>query len=113
MILPSSIILGLVGVTRFSPCNFALFLLRRVKITVSAVEEILAVFIDELMPILRELSQQPLAFLGGFVSGALKLNLADDPVKSWLDQQIAKTASPSGDDRVHNGKNGPQSISID
>lgn len=106
-------ILGVIRVTPFPACDLALFRLWRVKITINAVEEILAVFIDELMPILRELSQQPLAFLGGFASGVLKLNLADDPVKSWLDQQIAKTASASGDGQVHNGKNGPQSISID
>jgi hypothetical protein len=67
---------------------------------------------DELMPVLKELSQQPLAFWGGFVSGALRLNLSDDPVKSWLDQQagaptVASAESPNG------SKNGPQSILIE
>jgi hypothetical protein len=69
-------------------------------------------FMDELMPLLKELTQQPIAFLGGFVSGALRLHLTDDPVKTWLDQQ-AGTATGS----IHNSANGngggPQSISID
>lgn len=70
-------------------------------------------FLDELTPIFKELSQQPIAFLGGFFSGVFRLNLSDDPVKSWLDQQIGSpgyTATTSGD----NGKtSGPQSISIE
>lgn len=70
-------------------------------------------FLDELMPIVKDLTQQPIAFLGGFVSGVFRLNLADDPVRSWLDQQagIASTPTPASD--VQNGKRGPQSISID
>lgn len=70
-------------------------------------------FIDELMPIWKELSQQPAAFFGGLFSGLLKLNLTDDPVKSWLDQQagISVSAAPG---EVQNGKSsGPQTISID
>jgi hypothetical protein len=46
-------------------------------------------FLDELTPVLRELFGHPVAFLGGFVSGALRLNLADDPVKSWLNKQAS------------------------
>lgn len=70
-------------------------------------------FMDELMPLLRELTQQPIAFLGGFVSGVFRLNLMDDPVKSWLDQQTG-IPSVSTTSEVHNGKSrGPQSISID
>lgn len=74
---------------------------------------LIIVFIDELMPIVKEVAQQPIAFFGGFFSGMLRLNLADDPVKSWLDQQSGVTvyASPT---EVHNGKSGgPQSISIE
>jgi hypothetical protein len=69
-------------------------------------------FLDELTPVFKELSGYPIAFLGGFVSGLLRLNLAEDPVKSWLDNQ---TGSPSYSAAVNaNGKNnGPQSISID
>lgn len=69
-------------------------------------------FFDELTPVFRELTGYPVAFLGGFVSGLLRLNLADDPVKSWLDQQSGAssyTSAPSSP----NGKNGPQTISIE
>lgn len=70
-------------------------------------------FIDELMPIVKEIAQQPIAFWGGFFSGMLRLNLADDPVKSWLVQQEGVTVYPSSTE-VHNGKSGgPKSISID
>jgi len=71
------------------------------------------VFFDELMPILRELSQQPLAFMGGFVSGVLRLDLNDDPVRSWLGQQTGTSPASSTTNESHNGKSGPQSISID
>ena len=71
-------------------------------------------FLDELTPIVKELFQQPVAFLGGFCSGVLRLNLSDDPVKSWLNQQTGSTSyttTPTGND---NGRtNGPQSISIE
>lgn len=71
-------------------------------------------FLDELTPIVQELFQQPVAFFGGFCSGVLRLNLSDDPVKSWLDQQTGSTSyttTPTGSD---NGRmNKPQSISID
>jgi len=71
------------------------------------------VFLDELTPIWKEVSQQPVAFLGGFLSGLFRLNLAEDPVKSWLDQQLGGAAYTSSTE-VHNGKSsGPQSISID
>jgi hypothetical protein len=70
-------------------------------------------FMDELTPLVRELTQQPIAFAGGFFSGIFRLNLMDDPVKSWLDNQTGTTA-PSTTVEVHNGKSqGPQSISID
>ena len=69
-------------------------------------------FLDELTPLLRELIQQPVAFLGGFCAGMLRLKLTDEPIKSWLQQtnsntQTAYTAVNQ------NGKTGPQSISID
>ncbi|PSB17562.1 hypothetical protein C7B61_16800 [filamentous cyanobacterium CCP1] len=70
-------------------------------------------FFDELTPVLRELAGHPIAFLGGFVSGVLRLNLADDPVKSWLDQQGGGASYPTSS-MTTNGKNsGPQSISIE
>lgn len=71
-------------------------------------------FLDELTPIFQELTQQPIAFFGGFCSGLFRLNLADDPVKSWLDSQMGSgsyTVNPFGSD---NGRtSGPQSISIE
>lgn len=68
-------------------------------------------FVDELMPLFQELAGYPIAFLGGFVSGVLRLNLTEDPVKSWLDQQSGSAHPTVGST---NGKsNGPQSISID
>lgn len=73
-------------------------------------------FLDELTPFFRELAQHPIAFLGGFVSGVLQLNLADDPVKTWLDQQSGTrlTGDPMASNGTHNGKSsGPQSISIE
>ena len=69
-------------------------------------------FLDELSPFLQELTRQPVAFLGGFVSGVLRLNLDEDPVKSWLNNQNVTVgdaaAMPNG-----NSSNGPQKISID
>jgi len=71
------------------------------------------VFADELMPVLKELSQQPIAFLGGFFSGLLRLNLGDDPVKGWLDQQSGVSSDLTAT-ASHNGKSsGPKSIAID
>lgn len=71
-------------------------------------------FLDELSPIVKELTQQPVAFLGGFFSGVFRLNLADDPVKSWLDQQTGSTTYTAASSGSENGKtSGPQSISID
>jgi hypothetical protein len=71
------------------------------------------VFLDELTPVWKELSQQPVAFLGGFFSGLLRLNLSEDPVKSWLDQQVgsATYGSTAGSNNGNSGA--PKSISID
>jgi hypothetical protein len=71
-------------------------------------------FADELTPLFKELTNHPVAFLGGFFSGLLRLNLADDPVKSWLDQQAGASTYSASAPGSTNGKNsGPQSISID
>jgi hypothetical protein len=71
-------------------------------------------FIDELSPIFKEFTQHPVSFLGGFVSGVFRLNLADDPVKSWLDKQTGSTSYTSSATEAHNGKaGGPQQITID
>ncbi len=68
-------------------------------------------FLDELTPLWQELSQQPVAFVGGFLSGLLRLNLSEDPVKSWLDQQAGSTTASSGSNNGNSGA--PKSISID
>lgn len=65
-------------------------------------------FLDELTPVIKQLKQQPVAFLSGFVSGVLKLNLADDPLKTWLQKQGIETPTYSA-----NNSNSPQSINID
>jgi hypothetical protein len=71
-------------------------------------------FLDELSPIFKELTQQPVAFFGGFFSGVFRLNLADDPVKSWLDEQTGSTTYTAATTSNENGKtSGPQSISIE
>lgn len=68
-------------------------------------------FLEELTPIFSELTRQPIAFLGGFFSGAFRLNLSDDPVKSWLDKQTGYTSSTPASKESENS--GPQSISIE
>jgi hypothetical protein len=68
-------------------------------------------FVNEVTPILNEFVKQPIAFLGGFVSGILRINLADDPVRSWLDQQAGRSTATPPDQPTN--KRGPQSISID
>ncbi|MBC1222471.1 hypothetical protein GNF10_13855 [Nostoc sp. UCD121] len=71
-------------------------------------------FISELSPIFREFIQHPASFVGGLFSGVLRLNLADDPVKSWLAQQGGSNSYTSSTTEAHNGKaSGPQQISID
>ena len=70
-------------------------------------------FFDELSPIFKEITQQPVAFFGGLVSGLLRLSLADDPVKGWLDQHTSTTYSSSTSGIRNGNGNAPQSISID
>ncbi|BAY85358.1 hypothetical protein NIES267_48580 [Calothrix parasitica NIES-267] len=71
-------------------------------------------FLEELLPLFKEFTQHPASFMGGFVSGVLRLSLADDPVKSWLGQQTntSTTTFPTSTNGTHNGS-GPQTISID
>ena len=72
-------------------------------------------FLDELIPMAKELIQQPIAFAGGFFSGLLRLNLHEDPVKSWIDEQAGSTSytAPAAEATNGNKSTGPQSISID
>jgi len=71
---------------------------------------------DELRPIFQELISQPVAFLGGLMSGFLRLDLQEDPLKTWLEKQGISTNSSTNtsNNSNQNGKSsGPQSISID
>lgn len=72
-------------------------------------------FLDELTPFIQELTAHPAAFLGGLASGLLRLNLSDDPVKSWLNTQGADLSGFSGVGTSDNSRNGgaPKSIAID
>lgn len=71
-------------------------------------------FLDELTPVFKEIIQHPVSFMGGFISGILRLSLNDDPVKSWLDQQSGVTTPSSSTSEGNNGRSsGPQTISID
>jgi len=68
---------------------------------------------NEISPLLRELSSHPVAFFGGFFSGVFRLNLNDDPVKDWLGQHnVNGPVQPPAAQPGSNGS-GPQSISID
>ena len=68
-------------------------------------------FLQELKPIAKKVYKQPIAFAGGFVSGALRLKLSDDPLKSWLQKQ-GVTDFSSTDLKAENTSR-PTSISID
>lgn len=68
-------------------------------------------FLTELSPLVRELTQQPAAFLGGLFTGLLRLSLNEEPVRGWLNQQTGTTLYVTN---PHNGNgNSPRSISID
>ncbi len=71
-------------------------------------------FVDELTPFVKELARQPVAFCGGFFSGLFRLDLTEDPVKSWLNKQGATpTASDTAGGISTSSLKGPQSIDID
>jgi hypothetical protein len=67
-------------------------------------------FLSELQSLVKEAVQQPVAFLGGFASGVLRLKLSEDPLRSWLNKQGIDTDFPDGSSG--NG-GGPQSITIE
>ncbi|MEM8720361.1 MAG: hypothetical protein AAGE84_13830 [Cyanobacteria bacterium P01_G01_bin.39] len=68
-------------------------------------------FLSELTPVLQKLLQQPVAFAGGFVSGALHLNLNEEPLSKWLEQQGYNSASNNS--ATPNNSDRPTSIDID
>jgi hypothetical protein len=67
-------------------------------------------FFSELTPILKELTQQPITFTGGLVSGILRLNPNQDPLKSWLSQQGDTSSESTANGQGHHP---PQTIDIE
>ena len=67
--------------------------------------------LNELTPIIKELTKEPAAFCSGFLSGVLRLNLSDDPVKTWLEKQAGFT--PTNSQTGSGDRKRPQSIDID
>jgi hypothetical protein len=67
---------------------------------------------DELTPLGQEVLKNPVAFFGGFFAGALRLNLNEDPVKTWLAQNGMAVEGEAETTSESDGS-GPQSISID
>lgn len=74
-----------------------------------------AMSLNEVTPIFEEFTTNPVAFMGGFVAGMLRLNLAEDPVKSWLTKKGVSCGSGATNDRSQTSSTtgGPQSITID
>ncbi|ABW28333.1 hypothetical protein [Acaryochloris marina] len=71
-------------------------------------------FLDELTPLFQEFVSKPVAFMGGFASGLFRLDLNDDPVKSWLDQKRRPhDDSDPTDNPPQSNSGGPQSITIE
>lgn len=70
-------------------------------------------FLNELSPLWQELMNKPVVFLGGFASGLLRLNLAEEPVKSWLDQKLGPLDDSTHPPSPPAAGNGPQSITIE
>lgn len=71
-------------------------------------------FLQELSPLLQELVQKPIAFTGGFVSGVLRLNLSDDPLRGWINKEMGKSGFSGNPTTPNNSNgNGPQSINIE
>jgi hypothetical protein len=71
-------------------------------------------FFNELIPLLQNGIQQPVAFFGGLCAGLLRLDLAQEPVKTWLDQQLGHSAYSGSSSMPERGNSqGPKSIEID
>jgi hypothetical protein len=69
--------------------------------------------LNDINPILEEYVQKPLAFAGGFVAGLLKVNLTEDPIKSWLEKTVGTPGSSTPSSPQPPNGNGPQTIDID
>lgn len=71
-------------------------------------------FFSELSPLVREFVHKPIAFAGGFVSGILRLDLNEQPVRQWLEQQVGAAPESTTTETQNGGNgNGPQSIAIE
>ncbi|NEQ31510.1 MAG: hypothetical protein F6K04_10965 [Leptolyngbya sp. SIO4C5] len=70
-------------------------------------------FLDELTPLAQQMFGQPIAFLGGFCSGAFHLRLGEDPVKTWLSQQTGQPVTSAASAPQNGNGKGPTTISID
>ncbi|MDX2270909.1 MAG: hypothetical protein NW237_03030 [Cyanobacteriota bacterium] len=57
--------------------------------------------------VMTEFLQNPIPFCGGFLAGILRLDLTQEPFKSWLEEQGIQSSPTSS------GAAGPQSIAID
>lgn len=68
-------------------------------------------FFDEITPVIQEFTRQPLAFLGGLCAGILQLNVSEEPLKGWLEQQHRGANGCKGD--VVRSQSQPERISID
>jgi hypothetical protein len=66
-------------------------------------------FLTELAPLFQTGLAQPIAFVGGIVAGALRLNLQDEPLQSWLARHGGGTSAAA----EPNAEAGPTSITID
>ncbi len=59
--------------------------------------------------LLSEFFQNPIPFAAGFVAGILNVDLNQDPIKGWLEQQgVHRKETPAS-----TSSKGPQNISIE
>ncbi|MGF1589308.1 MAG: hypothetical protein ACFCU7_08705 [Pleurocapsa sp.] len=68
-------------------------------------------FLSELTPALQKFIQQPIAFVSGFASGVLHLNLNEEPLSQWLEKQ--GYSSVNNNSTTPYNRDRPQSIDID
>lgn len=63
----------------------------------------------EMNEVWKTFLSNPVPFCGGFLSGLLRLDVKQDPLRSWLESQGLRVEEPPPSGR----SNGPQSISIE
>lgn len=68
---------------------------------------------DELNPMIQEIVKKPLAFVGGFVSGLLRLSPENDPFASYLCNDVEPTNPIYPKNGDPSNGNGPQTIDIE